>query len=87
MRRPDCLQLSLVVSPNSCVPLGNSSLASTTVRPTGRGSAAIWVLGPVIYLTFVTTLLFLSLLTSGHMCLVIALLLAAPRACSPCVPC
>lgn len=86
MRRPECSQLPLAVPSNPHVPLGNSSLAPTTARSTGRGSAVTRVRGPIIYLAFVTTLLFLSLLASGHMCPVTALLPAAPRACSPCVP-
>jgi len=45
----------------------------------GRCPAAIRVLSTVICLALLTTLLFPSLLTSGHMCSVTALAAAAPR--------
>lgn len=44
----------------------------------GRCSAVIRVLSTMIYLALLTTLLFPSLLASGHMCPATALAAAAP---------
>lgn len=46
-----------------------ASGAARAASLAGRCSAAIRVLSAVIYLALLTTLLFPSLLTSGHMCL------------------